>query len=278
MAMNYSTLNQMKRFSFLIVACLACLPLGAQNQKVIYNHAAFWSKTEINEIFSNQWGVGFDFVYRRKNELGQGSMFAARLRESYRPWVHYQFSPLARLSLSPIGHMITHEYIGKPEDYERSPTKEWRTTLQFFHHQKQASGRIMHTWRYRYEMRWQAPIDSDNYRFFNRFRFRYRIRYALNSNDFYADKTVYMAASNEIGLNFGKNVFLNTFNQNRLYLGAGVRLFTAARFELRYVDRIRARGTTGFEMDHDRGIMVGIYVDQISKLGNKDFINVRYFD
>jgi hypothetical protein len=253
-------------------------PSYAQDQKVIYKHAAFWSKTEVNEIFGNNFGVGFDFVYRRKNELGEGSMFDARLRESFRPWVHYQFSPMARFSLSPIGYMITHEYVGKPEDIGRTPTNEYRSTFQFFHHEKQLKGKIMHTWRYRYEMRWQAPIGVNDYRFFHRFRFRYRIRYALNSNDFYANKTAYLMASNEIGLNFGKNVFLNTFNQNRLYLGAGIRLWTAVRFELRYVDRIRTRGATGFEFDQDRGFMIGIYVDQFSKIANKDFINVRYFD
>lgn len=272
---NHFTSNLTLWLMLLFSAALT--PLDGQNQKTIYHHAAFWSKTEINEI-REPWGVGLDFVYRRKNELGQGSMFDARLRESIRPWVHYQFSPMARFSLSPIGHMITHEYVGKPDDLDRIPLKEWRTTFQYFHHQKQASGRIMHTWRYRYEWRWQAPLGTDEFRFLHRFRFRYRIRYALNSNDFYANKTVYLMGSNEIGLNFGKNVYLNTFNQNRLYLGLGMRLFTAARFELRYIDRIRTRGATGFEMDLDRGFMIGIYVDQVSKLGNKDFINVRYFD
>jgi hypothetical protein len=264
---------------WILFICLSTLmPALAAQVKTIYPHSVFWSKTEINEIFPGNVGVGLDFVYRRKNELGSGSMFDARLRESIRPWVHYQFSPLSRLSLSPIGYMATHDYIGKPSDYERPPTKEWRTTLQYFHHQKQAGGRLMHTWRYRYELRWQAPMDADAYRFFHRFRFRYRLRYAINSSDFYANNTIYAAVSNEIGLNFGRNVYLNTFNQNRLYLGLGMRVMQAARFEVRYVNRIRTRGATGFEMDLDRGLMLGLYIDQISKLGNKDFIQVRYFD
>lgn len=266
------------RNALTLLMMLGVAVLSAQNTKVIYPHAAFWSKTEVNEVFDNNWGVGLDFVYRRKNELGQGSMFDARLRESIRPWGHYQFSPLARFSLSPIGYMATHEYVSKPEDIGRTPLEEWRTTFQFFHHQKQAKGRIMHTWRYRYEMRWQRPIDVEDYRFFHRFRFRYRIRYALNSNDFYANNTIYLMASNEIGLNFGKNVYLNTFNQNRLYIGSGMRFLTGMRVELRYVNRIRTRGATGFEMDLDRGFMIGVYIDQVSRLGNKDFISVRYFD
>jgi len=268
--------HQAKWVYFLMVC--SCTILYAQPSKVIYNHKTFWSKTEVNEIFDNsKLGVGFDFVYRTKNELGEGSRFTSLMRASYRPWIHYQFSPYARFSLSPIGYMETEEYIGKPEDYLRPPYHEIRTTFQFFHHLKQAQGRVMHTWRYRYELRWQEQPLLDDYRYFTRFRFRYRIRVGLNSSDFYANKTLYAAVSNEIGLNMGKNVVLNTFNQNRLYIGMGYRFLTAARVELRYVDRFRTRGT-GFEFDSDKGIMLGIYIDQVSLLGTKDILKVRFFD
>lgn len=269
--------REIAQWTQIIFVC-SCTFLYAQPAKTIYDHNTFWSKTEVNEIFDNsKLGVGFDFVYRTKNELGEGSRFTSLLRESYRPWLHYQFSPNARFSLSPIGYMGTQEYIGKPEDYLRPPYHEIRTTFQFFHHLKQAKGRVMHTWRYRYELRWQEQPLLDDYRFFTRFRFRYRIRVGLNSTDFYANKTLYAAVSNEIGLNMGKNVVLNTFNQNRLYIGLGYRFLTAARVELRYVDRFRTRGT-GFEFDSDHGVMVGIYIDQVSLLGTKDILKVRFFD
>jgi hypothetical protein len=136
----------------------------------------------------------------------------------------------------------------------------------------------MHTWRYRYEFRWQERPIQDDYRFFTRFRFRYRIRYIINGNDFYENNTWYAAVSNEIGLNIGKNVVLNTFNQNRLYVGIGYRFFDVVRAELRYVDRFRTRGATGFEFDHGRGLMLGIYVDQLSGLWNKEIQKVKFAD
>jgi hypothetical protein len=248
--------------------------LYAQQQKVIYPHTVFWSKTEVTEIFPSGWGLGGDFVYRRKNEMNKGSMFMSPLRESFRPWIHYQFSPYARFSLSPLGYMNTNEYIGKEADYLRLPYHELRTTFQFFHHIKQLDGKIMHTWRYRYEMRWQERPGQEEYRYLNRFRFRYRIRYLINTNDFYQNNVLYLAVSNEIGLNFGKNVVYNVFNQNRFYAGIGYRFLNAARVEVRYVDRIRTRGATGFEFDHGRGLMLGIYIDQLSKLArNKKIEN-----
>jgi len=266
-----------------IGAALLCVALasaaGAQDRKVVYPHEVFWSKVEINDIFDNgKWGWGVDGVYRRKNEEGRGGMFDAPLRESVRPWVHYQFSPNARFSVSPLGYMHTTEYVANPEDREREPYHELRTTLQFFHHHKQLDGRLMHTWRYRYELRWQEQAGRDDYRYTNRFRFRYRARYMLNSDNFYEDGTVYLMASNEIGLNLGRPVVLNTFNQNRLYAGVGVRFLNSVRAEARYVDRIRTRGSTGFEFDHGRGLMLAVYIDQLRNVGKKDIPSVRFVE
>jgi hypothetical protein len=263
-----------------ICISLYALFLSVHSQKVIYPHSVFWSKIELNQLDKNlKYGIGLDFVYRTKSGLEDNNMFSERLRESIRPWFHYQFSPYARFSFSPLGYMYTHEYLGKPSDVNRQPYHELRSTFQFFHHSKQLNGRIMHTWRYRYELRWQENPITEEYRFFTRFRFRYRIRILLNSNDFYKNNTAYLAFSNEIGLNLGKNVVLNTFNQNRLYLGVGFRMFNVMRVELRYVNRIRTRGATGYEFDHGQGIMLGIYFDALKGFGKKsDEYKIQFTD
>lgn len=258
---------------------LAGTSATAQNSKVVHPTQTLWSKLEINDFGENgKWGYGLDVVIRRKNEFGTGSIAMSPMRESIRPWINYQFSPYARLSISPLGYMNTNEYVAVPADLLREPYHEFRSTIQFFNHIKQAKGKIMHTWRYRYELRWQERPGEDAYRYTNRFRFRYRIRYILNTNDFYENKTVYLMASNEVGINIGRNVVWNTFNQNRLYLGAGVRFLTAVRGELRYVDRFRTRGATGYEFDLDRGLMVCLYVDMLRRVGSKDIPTVRFVD
>ncbi len=269
-----------RSLSALVVAALMASLTATSQEKTVFPHSVFWHKTEINEIFPSGWGVGLDFVYRRKNEMGQGSMFDARLRESIRPWLNYQVTPSSRFSLSPVGYMMTHEYVGKPEDVDRLPYHELRSTMQFFHHDKFLDGKLMQTWRYRYELRWQERAGTDEYRFFQRFRIRYRLRYVLNGEDFYRNNTAYLMASTEIGLNFGQNVYLNTFNQNRLYAGLGYRFFQSLRAELRYVDRIRTRGATGFEFDHGRGLMLAFYIDQLSGIDTDapDLPSVRFSD
>ncbi len=251
---------------------------NALAQKTIYQTTGFWFKSDVNQILDNsKWGLGLDFVYRTKNELNQGSPFSSLLRKSFRPWVHYQISDKARLSISPLGYLYTNNYVGKPADFNQLPYHELRTTIQFVHHHKQLGGRVMHTWRYRYEMRWQEQFVPLSYRYVNRFRVRYSLRVGLNSSDISANRTLYATLSDEIGVNFGKNVVYNTFSQNRLYIGLGYRFLTAARIELRYFDRFGSR-STGFEFDNNRGIMLGLYIDQVTLFGTKDIIKVRYFD
>jgi hypothetical protein len=275
--------HPLRRVRAAAVLCLSLAALAtsldAQSRKEVFNSQSLWAKLEINDFQDKgPWGWGLDGIIRRKNELGRGSIVQSPMRESVRPWVHYNFSPMARLSISPIGYMNTTEYVGVPEDRDRAPYHELRSTIQFFHHHKQLDGRLMHTWRYRYELRWQERPGQEDYRYSNRLRFRYRARLGLNSNDFYRNNTAYLMVSNEVNLNMGREVVFNTFNQNRLYAGVGYRFLTAARAELRYVDRFRTRGATGYQFDHDRGVMLAVYVDQLRLLGSRDIPRVRFID
>jgi hypothetical protein len=259
---------------------LALVPavLVAQPSRIVYDHQTLWTKVDISDFnAAGEWGWGVDGIVRRKNELGSGFIADAPMRESIRPWLHRQITPTARLSISPIGLMHTTEYVGKPEDRDRPDYKEFRTTLQFFHHHKQLGGKLMHTWRYRYELRWQERPADDSYRYFNRLRLMYRVRYALNSPDIYQDGTYYAMAQSEIGLNTGRAVETNFFNQHRMYVGVGRRVLNSARVEVRYVDRFRSRGGAPYEFDHDRGLMLMFGIDQLRLLGSKD-IPVRLID
>lgn len=264
----------------LLLCVIIAMPVAAaaQPSKTVYHHQTLWTKAEVNDFTADgQWGWGVDGIIRRKNELGSGFITDAPMRESIRPWLHRQVTPTARLSISPIGLMHTTEYVGKLEDRGRPDYKELRTTLQFFHHHKQIGGKLMHTWRYRYELRWQERPEEDRYRYSNRLRVMYRVRYSLNSSDVYQDGTWYAMAQSELGVNAGRAIETNFFNQHRMYLGVGKRVMNSARVELRYVDRFRARGGSPYEYDHDHGLMLTMGIDQLRLLGSKD-IPVRIID
>lgn len=265
----------MSRFSLILVALTLFFNSNVEAQKVINPNTIFWHKTEVTEIFPNKWGVGADFVYRRVSNLNSDGPLASPLRESIRPWVHYQFSPLARLSISPLGYFNSNTIIGSVDHGEVVDSHEWRSTIQYFHHQKVLGGKIMHTWRYRFEFRNLYRPNIQEYSYNTRLRVRYRLRYVLNGNDFYKDKTNYLAINNEIALNFGKNITRNTFSNNRFYLAVGRRFLNAARVELRYVNVFASR-SNGFEFDQLQGFMLSLYIDQLSDLGRRKLRAVRF--
>lgn len=265
--------------SFLFILFLVnSFQIVAQTEKVFYDHFVFWNKNEFTQIFENsKFGTGIDLIHRRGSSVHSNSPFEVPLRSSIRPWIHYQFGPDARLSVSPFSYHTTSPYRAIEEDYLSPSNYEFRNTIQFFHHLKQLDGRVMHTWRYRLAFRYRKTDGIDDWSTTARFRFRYRIRYMLNAPDFYTQRVLYLAGSAEIGLNMGKSVVFNTFNQNRIYAGIGLRFLNAMRVELRYVDRVRARGS-GFQFDHARGIMIALNIDQISYVGKRYTQPIKYAD
>ncbi|MBX3102038.1 MAG: DUF2490 domain-containing protein [Bacteroidetes bacterium] len=259
----------------LFLAALTTPVQGQVPQKVVYQHYAFWNKTEVNEIFPNKFGVGGDFIFRTTNTLGKGSPFDRWHRTSFRPWVHYQVSKNCRFSLSPLGYFATQEYVGKESDFSRPRYDEWRTTLGFFHHHYNLNKRLNHTFRHWYEFRYRSLGSEEGFTF-SRYRMRYRLRYVLNRPDFNQDGALYVFGYNEIMINYGQEIVSNMFSQNRLAVGMGIRFLGAARVELRLQRRFRSRAS-GFEYDQADNIMIGIFIDQFSRLGSKD-IPVRYHD
>lgn len=260
-----------------ILILLSCAG-HAQDAKKVYNHQTFWHKTEFAQFFNQNWGVGADLVIRRKDTFEGGSMISNPLRESIRPWLHYQFTSTKRLSLSPIGMFSSSPYIGQPEDFNRRESFELRTTIQYFNHNKYLNGRMINTWRYRYEFRYIRPDGSPDFNYQGRFRVRYRTRYVFNSDDFYDNGIIYTAISSELGINLGKRIVYNPFNQHRIYVGLGYRFFDTMRLEVRYVDFFTQRGAPGYIYDQAKGIMVGFYIDQLYRTLKQRVTPVRYYD
>lgn len=255
----------LKNKIFLPLLFLIPLLIFSQNQKEIFKHDVFWFNFEVRESLDDKWGLGADYLYRSSSDIDNSSPFASLIRSSIRPWVHYRLSSTSGLSLSPIGYMYSKPHVASEEDKLRPSNYELRTTFQFLHNYTHFNGKLTHTFRYRYEFRFREQVDQSSLQFTSRFRIRYQARYLLNSDNFYEKKTLYTSISNEISISIGKNVLYNTFHQNRLYVAMGYRFFNSARVELRYVNQYITRGSTGFEFDNGRGVMLSITIDQLSE-------------
>jgi hypothetical protein len=274
--MRHLPILRFVHFFILITASFGAL---AQTQgKQIYRHGLLWGKIEATQIFEDKtWGIGGDVIHRRGTDLDGRDPLERGLRTSYRLWLHVQLGTDARFSVSPLSYHTTEAYLGKAEDLDVPNSYELRSSAQLFHHLRQKQGRLMHTWRYRLEYRHRSNIGETDFTSFMRLRLRYRFRYMLNAPDFYTPGVLYAAGSAELGLNMGRSIVYNTFNQNRIYAGIGYRFLNTARVELRYLDRFRSRGT-GFEFDHGRGVMLLLMVDQITYLGRRYTKPLKYAD
>jgi hypothetical protein len=175
-------------------------------------------------------------------------------------------------------YVRTNEYVSTPEDYDRLPYEEYRITLQFFHHFKHGNGRLMHTWRYRQELRIQERPVEEHYRVTNRHRFYYRLRCVLTGNHFYRNNTRYAFGANELHMNIGVNDLPVSFSQNRMSLGMGIRVLNSVRIEAMYFDRLRSNRGQLNVFDRAQGMMFGLYIDQITSIGRKDIDPVRFVD
>jgi hypothetical protein len=267
----------MRKIFTLFFFFTALIQTIAQPLKITHPHVAFWSKTEIAEIFENKWGIGTDVIFRSNSTYTNFQPFAKPHRFSFRPWAHYQPSKEIRLSISPIAYFWTDEYIANEGDLGRSPYHELRTTFQIVHHHKMMGEKFTHTFRHWYEVRYRNPFSVDDFFGFTRYRVRYRLRYLINK-DYYSEKgLIYTYISNEVMVNYGQNIVFNMFSQNRIQLAAGYRINNATRIELRYMNRYRSR-PVGNVFDNTHAIFFGLFVDQLSNLLKKDVRPVRYFD
>ena len=102
--------------------------------------------------------------------------------------------------------------------------------------------------RLRNEQRWQEKIVND--KFTNQYKFTDRVRYLLSmtipvfKNPHYPS----LVLSDELAIQFGKEVVYNTFDQNRLFIGIKQPVCKALSFDLGYM-LLYQQKATGYQYD-----------------------------
>jgi hypothetical protein len=104
-----------------------------------------------------------------------------------------------------------------------------------------------------------APGDAV---FTNRFRVLNRFSLPIKGKTI-VDKSLYITAFDEIMINFGKNVALNIFDQNRAYLALGYKIPKLGRLEVGYLNQLVLKGD-GNKVENNHNL-------QVSLTSNLDF-------
>ncbi|MFM6925241.1 MAG: DUF2490 domain-containing protein [Ferruginibacter sp.] len=97
------------------------------------------------------------------------------------------------------------------------------------------------THRIRIEQRWLGRVkvgtdrEIEAWTFLNRFRYQFKTQYNITSK-------FYLAAADEIFIGAGKNVGVNIFDQNRIFLLAGIKLNKYLTLEAGYFNQTLQQG------------------------------------
>jgi hypothetical protein len=217
----------MRQIRLLSLILIVAHPLSAQTKGTTSSNqiwVGYFNQTRL----SNKFGFWADFHIRTKEdfveELSQGVMRLGltwyikdelRFTAGYAYFNHYPND--------------NHKNISQPE-HRPWQQLQWQTSYPKL--------RLAH--RLRFEQRYRRKILSDDqlasgYDFNFRLRYNLLARFPLNSNAFQAN-TFSFVASDEVMVNFGKQIVYNYFDQNRMFLGLAYHLNKRDDLQLGYMN------------------------------------------
>lgn len=202
----------MKYFIFFI-ALFIQVAAHAQNDRVNDYNNTNWLQTFVTIPVNKKWSIHTEYQWRRTEGLKNWQQSLLRAGVNYKlnenvllhggyAWVEtfaYGDYPIAGNGAFPE-HRIYEQLV------LRQPLKK-----------------MMLTHRFRIEQRWVGRVKAgtdreiEDWLFMHRFRYQFRTQYSLNSK-------LYIAAADELFIGAGKNVGTNIFDQNRIFILAGIKL------------------------------------------------------
>ena len=224
----------MKKY-FTVLAILFSVCAGAQNDRVNDFNNINWLQTFNTISLNKKWSLHFEYQWRRNQGLKYWQQSLLRTGVNYKvndnitahagyAWIEtfaYGDFPLASAGTFPEHRL--YEQITF-----RQPVNKWT----FLH-------------RFRIEQRWLGKIKSgsqgeiEDWIFLHRFRYQFRMQHAIWKKD---EKQFYSAMADEIFIGAGKNLGVNIFDQNRIFLLAGYRFNKRFAIEGGYVNQTLQQG------------------------------------
>lgn len=192
-----------------------------------------------------------------------GYMTNAKIADKYSLWNDFHYVPdgffVARTGLTvsffdKLNATAGFAYLNIPTQSEgiKLNRTEYRPWMQLVANHKLTSDFIMLN-RVRYDMRYRQNFADgellNNYNFNHRLRMLIGLRHYFNTYSV-LEGTPFINLSNEIHVNFGKNIINNHFNQNRTWLTIGLKLDNLS-FQTGYMHRfVKSTNNLQFMRNH----------------------------
>lgn len=220
---------------FLIPVLVLTTNLSAQNDRVNDHNYLNWVQSFNTISLNKKWSLHVEYQWRRDDGLKYWQQGLLRIGANYKlndnitahigySWIEtfpYGDYPIANNGTFPE-HRI-YEQISF-----RQPVNKWTFTH-----------------RFRIEQRWLGRVKTgtdreiEDWLFLHRFRYQFRMQHPFYSKN---DKQFYGAAADEVFICAGKNVGVNIFDQNRIFLLLGYKLNKKLSLEAGYFNQTLQQG------------------------------------
>jgi hypothetical protein len=220
-----------------IAMCSALLPASANGQsaKEITQQTQFWWSLNSTLRVTNRWGVIGDFHIRRNDFVREPSFYLLRFGAHY--WV------TEKLTLS-LGY--AHMWQAPSCEACETWSNENRVYQQVQYATTLGRARVLH--RVRNEQRFKQTVEDDvltgKTAFSDRVRFLASFTIPVSQDR----SGLALVLSDEVLLQFGTGIVVNTFDQNRLFAGVKKQLSRSWGFDLGYM-LVYQQKPTGFQYD-----------------------------
>lgn len=241
----------MKQF-FLVLAVFISQQGFAQNDRLNDHNNTNWLQVFNTIKLDKNWSLHAEYQWRRENGLKDWQQSLLRIGINRKlndnvtahigyGWIEtfsYGDFPIAAAGTFPE-HRIYEQVSFK------QPIKKWTFTH-----------------RFRVEQRWLGRVrpgtdrEIETWLFLHRFRYQFRTQFAITPK-------LYAVAADEIFIGAGKNVGVNIFDQNRIFLSAGYKLNKTVSIEAGYFNQTLQQGrriNNNTIMQNNNGVNVSAFL------------------
>lgn len=210
---------------------------------------------------TNQSLIWFGYFFSVPHANGHYSQYELQERRYINPGVQHQFLirahyhvPIKNSSWEySLGGCVFFQSPNDPFAKDRLVVPELRPHLEFAN--KSKLGKFTIDERFRLEARYFHQTNAERTELedgfsYSNLRFRYRITFSRVLFDLRKNGNFQLKLSNELHVNAGNNIVLNTFDQNRLYGGLSYATSPNLQFEVGYLNWFQQR-PNGTYFDRD---------------------------
>lgn len=217
---------------FLLLSSINC---PAQNDRLNDHNQTNWIQVFVTKKINKKTDWLIEYQWRRTNGLKDWQQGLFRTAVQYKPtdqfsmalgYAHAETFPYGDFPIASNGRFPEHRI------FEQAVLK-------------QSVKKLSVTSRLRAEQRWLAKVKAgsdreiEDWLFVHRFRYQCRVQYPLLNTK---SISLYGAAADEIFIGAGKNVGVNIFEQNRLFLLVGIKPHKSISIELGYFNQVLQQG------------------------------------